>query len=491
MIKNGQIHLESLNDGREIYLKGQRVKNATTHPAFRNACRTAASLYEFQSQPEHSELMTFKTDSGARVNRCWQLPMSYEELVRRREALEAWATVHYGFMGRSPDHVASCFSGMVMGSSVFEAYDKKRAGALLDYFRYARDRDLFLTYVIINPQADRSKAAHEQADEFLSAGVVDEDGEGLTIRGAKMLATSSIMANELFVSCVQPLQQGDEKYAVSFAVPMNAKGLKVLSRKSYELAAPSRFDYPLSSQLDENDAVIYFDDVKVPWERVFVNQNIEMMQKQAFGTPAHYYQNYQCMIRLKVKLQFLLGIAHRIAETNGIIAFPAVKEALGQLAADAGLIEGLMWGMEAKGRQVGEYFLPDRHILYSALVLAQQMYNKIIIAMRDLAGGGVIMLPSDIQDFADPAIRELINKTQQSPLYGSEDRVKFFKLAWDAIGSEFASRHAQYEMFYAAPNFVNRGHSYRAYDWKAGTAMVDRVLGSYSLSQELKKVQPP
>ena len=127
--------------------------------------------------------------------------------------------MHFGFMGRSPDHVASCIGGMLMGLDLFEAYDRKRAGALRDYYRYARDNDLFLTYVIINPQADRSKPAHRQADPHLAAGVVDEDGHGLTIRGAKMLATSSIMANEVFVTCIQPLVAGDEKQAVSFAVP--------------------------------------------------------------------------------------------------------------------------------------------------------------------------------------------------------------------------------------------------------------------------------
>ena len=125
----------------------------------------------------------------------------------------------------------------------------------------ARDNELYLTYVIINPQADRSKPAHEQENEFLTAGVVDEDKEGITLRGSKMLATGGIMANEVFVTCIQPLQPGDVRYAISCAVPMNAKGLKILSRKSYEEHAGSQFDYPLSSRYDENDAVLYFDDV--------------------------------------------------------------------------------------------------------------------------------------------------------------------------------------------------------------------------------------
>jgi 4-hydroxyphenylacetate 3-monooxygenase len=481
MVKTGKEHLAALRDGREVWLRGRRVEDVTTHRAFRNSVATSAALYDVQAAPENLELMTFDAGQGRRVNRAWQLPTSHAELVERRRALEAWAETHYGFMGRSPDHVASCISGMVMGAALFDAYSPKRAAALRDYYAYARDNDLFLTYVIINPQADRSKAAHQQEDELLSAGVVDEDAQGITVKGAKMLATSGIMANEVFVTCIQPLQKGDERYAISFAIPMNAKGLKVLSRKSYEEAAPSVFDNPLASRFDENDALLYFDEVKVPWERVFVDRDIEMTLKQFHATPAHTYQNYQCQIRLAVKLRFLVGIARRIAETNGILAFPQVRETLGQLAAEAGMVEGLMLGMEAKGSEVGGYYVPDRHLLYSAQVLTQQLYPKIIATLRDLAGGGMIMLPSGVEDFSNPELRDLIGKTQRSPAMAPEERVKFFKLAWDAVGSEFASRHTQYEMFYAGATFVTKGHSFRTYDWARAAGMVDRMLGSYDL----------
>ncbi len=479
-IKTGQDHVASLRDARDVYIYGARVPDVTVHEAFRNAVRTIAALYDFQARPDATELMTFASpDTGRRVNRCWQLPATYAELVERRRALESWAELHLGFIGRSPDHVASCISGMFMGIELFEAYDRKRAAALRDYYRFARDNDLFLTYVIINPQADRSKSAHAQADPHLAASVVDEDAGGLTVRGAKMLATSSIMANEVFVTCIQPLVPGDEKQAVSFAVPMNVKGLRVLSRKSYEQGAVSRFDNPLSSQFDENDAVLYFDDVKVPWERVFVNQNIEMTLKQFHGTPAHVYQNYQCQIRLLVKMRFLAGLAHRIAEANGIIGFPQVRDSLGQIAAEVGLVDGLLHGMEAKGHAAGCYFVPDRHLLYSAQTLTQQLYPKVITAIRDLAGGGVIMLPSSVADFDDPLLAGLIHKTQKSPAFTPQERVKFFKLAWDALGSEFASRHVQYEMFYAGASFVTRGHSYRTFDWAGCKSMVDDLMAGY------------
>ncbi len=490
MIKNGAQHAASLHDGRQVFIDGNVVDDATRHPAYRNAIASVCKLYDFQSAPENRDLMTYEVGDAGRANRMWQLPTTYEELVGRRAALESWAETHAGFLGRSPDHVASCISGMYMGRQVFADHDPDRAAALSDYYQYARDNDLYLTYVIINPQADRSKTASEQSGEHLTAGIVDEDAAGITIRGAKMLATGGIMANEVFVTCIQPLQPGDEDYAVSFAIPMNAPGLKILSRKSYEQSTDNVFDNPLSHRFDENDALIYFDDVKVPWDRVFIARDIAMCQKQFHATPAHIYQNYQAQIRLVVKLRFLGGIAHRIAEINGITGFPQVRETLGQLAAEIAMVDGLVAAMEIKGQQAGEYFVPDRHTLYAAQVLTQQLYPNIITTLRSLAGGGMIMLPSSLHDFRNPDLADLIGKTQQSPAANAEDKVKFYKLAWDAVGSEFASRHTQYEMFYAGASFVTKGHSFRSYDWRRSTSLLDDVLDGYGLREELEKLPP-
>ncbi|MEZ2410723.1 4-hydroxyphenylacetate 3-hydroxylase family protein [Bosea sp. RCC_152_1] len=484
MTRSGQEHLASLRDGRSIYIDGKRLEDVTSDRAFRNVAQSVAGLFDFAGDPSRRELMTFETEAGNRANRIWQLPTSYDDLVERRRALEAWTAIHGGFLGRAPDHVASCISGMRMGLPVFEGYDPARAAALEAYYRYARDNDLYLTYVIINPQADRSKNAAEQADPFLTAGVVDRDAEGITIRGAKMLATGGVVANEVFVTTIQPMQPGEERYAVSFAIPMNAKGLKMLSRKSYEAQAGAIFDNPLASRYDENDAVLFFDDVKVPWDRVFIDGSVEMCQKQFHATPAHVYQNYQAMIRLKVKLQFLMGIALRITQTNGITQFPQVREILGQLAAEAAMVDAFVNAMEAKGTQDGEYYVPDRHMLYSAQVLTQQIYPKILNSLRELAGGGMIMLPSSVADFANPEIASMIEKTQQSPAANSHDRVKFYKLAWDAVGSEFGSRHHQYEMFYAGATFVTKGHSFRTYDWGGANGLVQSMLDSYDLDSK-------
>jgi len=481
MIKDGRKHIESLRDGRAVYIDGGKVEDVTTNPAFRRAVQSIGRLYDFQAAPENAELMTYDSGGGRTANRIWELPSSRQALAQRRRGLEAWTALHCGFLGRAPDHVASCISGMYMGLDVFAAYDRARAGALADYYRFARDRNLYLTYVIINPQADRSKSAAQQRSEHLTAGVVDRDAGGLVVRGAKMLATAGVLANEVFVTCIQPLAPGDERYALSFALPMNAKGLKILSRKSYEADAASVFDNPLASRFDENDAVLYFDDVKVPWERLFIVENIEMCQKQFHATPAHVYQNYQSMIRLAVKLRFLVGLARRIADMNGILSFPQVRETLGQLAADAAMVDALVVAMEAKGAMRGEYFVPDRHTLYTAQVLTQQLYPRFVKDVRELAGGALVTLPSSANDFANPELAALIEETQQSPAAGATDKVKFYKLAWDALGSEFASRHLQYEMFYAGAGFVTKGHSFRTYDWARATGLVDDMLAGYDL----------
>jgi 4-hydroxyphenylacetate 3-monooxygenase len=475
--KTGADHINSLRDGRTVYIDGELASDVTEHPAWCNAVASAARLYDYQAA--NPALMTFVPEGSARrINRCWQAPRSYDELVQRRRALQAWARLNYGFMGRSPDHVASTIVGHLMGIEVFRKHGPARAKAVEDYARYAMENDLFLTYVIVNPQADRSKAWGELPEELV-AQIVDEDSAGMTIRGAKMLGTSAIMANEVFVANLQPLQKGEEALAFSCAVPMNAAGLRVLSRKSYEAHAVSIYDNPLSSRFDENDALLWFDDVKVPWDRVFVHRDTDMCRAQFHDTPAHIFQNYQAQIRLSVKLQFLLGLAHRVTEVIGTTNIPSVREQLGSLAANVGMVETMLAGMEASGGVRGGYYLPNRHAIYAAQVMTQELYPRLINVIRDLAGGSLIMLPSSVRDWSNPDVAPIIMKTQRSANFAAEEKVKLLKAAWDAVGSEFGSRHTQYEMFYAGARFVAAGHSYRTYDWPAARGLVDDLLATY------------
>jgi len=475
-MRTGAEHIKSLKDGRTVYIDGELVADVTAHPAFRNAVLAAAELYDFQAQPENVELMTFPPDgSNRRVNRGWQMPRNYEELVQRRKALQAWAALSCGFCGRSPDHLSSSLVGQRMGIEVFRKHGAARGKAVEDFFDYARHNDLYVSYVIINPQAERGKDWGQQAEDLV-ARIVDEDSTGITIRGAKMLGTGAVMANELLVANMQPLKPGEEDIAFSCALPMNAKGLRVLSRKSYEAHAVSVFDNPLSSRFDENDALMYFDDVKVPWDRVFVHRDTDMCRAQFHDTPSHVYQNYQAQIRLTVKLTFLAGLARRVTEAIGTTRIPSVTEQLGTLAAQVGMVNSMLSGMEASGVQVGEWYVPNKHYMYAAQVITQELYPRFVQSVRDLAGGALIMLPSSAADFGNAELDAIIRKTQRSATMEPEQKVKVLKAAWDAIGSEFGSRHTQYEMFYAGAPYVTCAHSYRTYDWGAAAALVDKML---------------
>jgi 4-hydroxyphenylacetate 3-monooxygenase len=482
-VRAGADYLSSLGGPRDVYFEGSKIEDLRVHPAFANATASFAAMYDFQSHPENLELMTFDIGEGRRANRSWQMPRSHADLVTRRAALEAWSNVNFGMLGRSPDHVASTITGMAMGADVFERFGARGAKAVRDYYRYARENDLFVSYVLQNPTLDRTRRADQQDANGIAAAVVDEDSTGITVRGAKTLGTSAVMSDEIFVGAIQPISKGEEDYALSFAIPVATPGVQLLSRKSYEADARSEFDYPLSTRFDESDAVVYFHDVKIPWERVFVCRDAAAARAQWHETPTHVFQNYQSQIRLMVKLRFLTGLSKRITEALGTFNMPVVKAKLGYISAHATMVEALVSGMEAAGRFHGEYFIPCREHLYAAQVLTQEMYPKIINAIRELCGGAVIQLPSSIADFANTDLKTIIAATQGSMTRSAQDRVKLFRLAWDATGSEFASRHLQYEMFYGGANHVTSGHAFRTFDWDRATTMIDRLERSYGLPE--------
>ncbi|CAQ82571.1 MULTISPECIES: 4-hydroxyphenylacetate 3-hydroxylase family protein [Photorhabdus] len=481
MSRTGEEYIESLRDGRTIFLNGEKITNHVDHPAFRNAIRTVASLYDYQA--EHADRMTFQIPGGKHVGLSWELPDTQEKLIARGEAAYAWAMQSCGWLGRSPDHVASALAGMITHLEVFEEYSKDRAEALKNYYLYARDKDIYLTFTLVNPQGDRSKTPSEHVKNvFHTLRVLEEKPQGIIVRGAKMLGTAAVLAEEVFVGVFNPLKEFvDDQYALSFALPLNTKGIKTLSRKSYEMGS-NKFDSPLSHQFDENDAVVYFDDVFVPWERVFVYKNTGMCRRQFQATAADVLMDVQGMARYAVKLHFLSGLAHQLTEAIGINEFPAVRQSLAELACHATNMEGLFRGLLHNPVRCNEYYIPSRLQLYACQVVLQSIYPKVMENIRKLSGGGVIMLPSNYVDFANPEIRGLIEKTQYSTLLEPIERVKLLKLVWDAIGSEFASRHTQYEMFYSGAHFMALSRVYEQYDWDFAKSMSRGILDSIDMN---------
>jgi 4-hydroxyphenylacetate 3-monooxygenase len=483
MTRSGQTYLEAVRDGRHVVIDGERVDDVTAHPAFRRSVRAFADLYDLaQQQPD---VMTFPSPrTGEPVNRCFLIPRSADDLVARREAHRTWSRSNYGFLGRSPDHVGSLLTALAAVPDVLAKGGQQFADNAVAMYEKVRDEDLYASYVIINPQTDKSRSSGEQEDPFLHARIKEELDDGWVVRGAKMIGTSAIFSDLIFVSTIQPMSPDDVDYAFSFVIPIGTPGLRFYSRRSYEAQATSVYDYPLSSRFDENDCLVVFDDVKVPWENTFVYRDVELTAAQFFRTPAHVYINTQAQIRCWTKLEFICGLAHRIAETNGVASQPLVVDALGKLASQVGLIEAGVRATESACEPVhGDVVRPNAKLMYATMANAGPTYMAAIETLRTLCGGGVIQVPSSVKDLLADEPGADFRRYVRSPGVPAEERVKLFKLAWDVIGTEFAGRHQQYELFYSGGQQVARRYAYTNFDWGAGTDLVARCLDETLLEE--------
>lgn len=481
-MRTGADYLAALSDDREIYVDGERVEDVVKHPAFAPITATVADLYDLAADPANGMLYD-SPETGESANLVYCIPRSKEQLTARRHAIETWSRRTNGWVGRSPDHVASFLAGFAAHPEAFRT-DARDLGANVTAFHERAAREsLFLSYAIIPPQVSRATTAHAWEGDFIQVGVVDEHDDGIVVRGAQMLATGGAVADEIFVSCIKPLTPEDRDFALGLVVPVQAPGLKLYCRRPYATAATSRYDYPLSTRYDETDALLVFDDVFVPWDRVFVCRDVDGVRRQFFGTGAHILGNWQAQIRFAVKLQFLAGLAMKVARTNGADRIPGVQEKLGELASIATLVESAVLAAEyaAEPDDAGMW-IPRPRSLYGAMGLQAELYPRVLATVRDLVGGGVLQVPSSVADMRNPALRADIDRYIQSPGVPAEERVKLFKLVWDAVSSEFGGRHHQYEMFYAGAPFVAKGYAYRNYGFDEPVAAVDAFLDSYDIN---------
>jgi 4-hydroxyphenylacetate 3-monooxygenase len=471
--------LRSLDDGRQIFLDGERVKSVVEHPALREAARSIAKLFDIAAAPELRERMTYPSPkTGGPVWRAWQIPRSHADLKARRLFAETWAEATFGLMGRTPDHVAGFFAGFAAAPHVFAAGGQNFADNVVRFYEHARDHHLYVSYAIVPPQIDRAKPAHQQRDPTLHAGVVKERDDGIVISGAQQLATAGLYSDWLHLACIHPLQPGDENYANALAVPVNAPGLKLYPRRAFAAAAANSFDYPLSSPFDETDCFCVFDNVFVPWEHVFIYRNVALSRDQWWRTPAHLYGNHQAQCRYATKLRFMIGLAKRMNEMTGNDAHPAVNIEMGELAALVTVVDSMLQAHEVTGTLDGNGVLwPSRTTLYAVMAMQSEINGRMLETIRELAGAAMITLPSSARDFDNPQMAADIARYMQSASADARTRVAILRMAWDFIGTEFGSRHAQYEKFYGGASFTVKQNLNRAYDYARATAMVDAALG--------------
>lgn len=485
MLKTGAEHLESLRDGRVVYLGRERVDDVTTHPAFANAARTIAALYDHKAAPEQRDLMSFEVN-GERHSMWFLMPRSAADLERRRQAHKRIADLTFGMLGRSMDHVSSFVTGMAMMPQVFDAGAPGRGQNMVDYYKTMRDNDTYAAYAVIPPQAARNPEFYEKQNlPIPTLRVIREDDDGVVIDGMKMLATGGILANDIWIGNLIPLAASQKKEAITCAIPVAASGVTLWSRQALETNARNEFDAPLSYRFDETDAMVMCRNVKVPWERVFVQDDALLARNIYIETPGHCFGNHQANVRFLSKLQLLVGLASRVTQSSGADQIPAVRETLGRLSALeatlGGLIAGQIQDLEHWPGGDEGYVCFNRRYMYAALNWCTENHSALVDVLRELCGGGVFQMPASVDVMLDETLRTEFEQYWTTPQMPALDRMKLFKLAWDMVGSEFAGRHQQYEKFYAGASFIVRNHNFREAPWDDYHAMVDGLLGSYDV----------
>jgi len=480
-MRTGTQYLDALADGRRVYVDGEVVGDVVGHPAFAGIAHSMARLYDFAADPGN-EMGFVAAETGREANRVFAIPRSRDDLVKRRQAITRWSQLSHGFIGRGPDHVGAFFAGFASKPEVFDRHGRQFSENVRAWYRRILDESPYLTYTIIPPQVSRATTASGWEGEYIQVGLVEERDDGMVVRGSQMLGTGTAVSDYLFVSCIKPLTPDDVDHALSFVVPVGAPGLKVYCRRPYAVGQPSGFDYPMSTRFDESDALVVFDDVFVPWSDVLVCRDVEGVRAQFFETGAHVLGNHQAQVRLATKLAFLAGVARKVAAVNQIDRIPSVTETLGELAALTAFVEGMALSAEytAEPDDRGVWRLNPRFV-YAPMALQAETYPRVLHILRELVGGGVIQLPSSCRELLNPETRADMDRYVQSPGVPSVERIKLFKLAWDVVGSEFAGRHHQYEMFYAGAPFVAKGYAFRNYGFEEALDAVARFLDSYSL----------
>ena len=459
---------------REIWIGGEKVTNPLDHRLLRPGAESIARVYD--TQHLHADVcLAPSPDDGRLVNRTHLIPRSKQDLEQRRASMEVIAASTGGMMGRVPDYLNVTFACFAGAADVWARRGNEQgAENIVAFQKLMRDRDLSTTHAIMNPAVDRSQPEAEQMGGEISLHKVGETSDGIIVRGARMLATLAPFADEISIYPGSDLRPGDQAYALAFALPMSTPGLKFICRDSFSKPG-STFDYPLSARFDEMDAVVIFDDVEVPKNRVFLDGDVEGYSEVITDTGWRGHIMHQAFTRAYVKLNFAFGIAHMIANTTGVVRFDHVQEKLGQIWNMVELTRCALVACEA------ESYLDVHGVWYPndapLMALRGEMPKWLPKAheLIQLIGGGSFMATPSEADFKS-AIAGDIQKYYQAAGADAERRVRLFRLAWDYVGSDLGGRSELYERFYLSDSYRMTQLAYRISDKTAAEALVEQFL---------------
>ena len=479
-LKSGQQYLDSLNDGREVWHRGTRITNINDAPGLARGAQTLADFLDRQQTPQHLEDLTF-AENDQRFAMSFLLPKSKLDVERRGRAYYEWAKWSNGMFGRTPDYKNAsvmAFAGAAgflnEGTATHKPTDF--AANMRNYYEHARSNDLVLTHTLVNPQFNAELAKQGLSSPEVALKVVEENAEGIVVNGARLLATLGPGANdiEVFPSTLLKAAEENVPYAFAFSIPIASEGLRLICRDTYD-EGKSEFDAPLSSRFEEMDAVVIFDHVLVPWERVFMYQDPLLCNRAFAETNAVVHMMHQVACGKLAKVEFIVGLLCAMAQASGKDKDMAVKGQIAEAMWVAETVRALLFYAEqhAQADKWG-LFVPQRQPLDTARNLFPKLYPKLIEIVHMLGSSSLMATPSEA-DF-DSAIAADVERYFQLTNATSRERVALFRLAHDVAVSGFGNRQVLYERFFFGPQNVMAGIYYDLYDKDEMIARVDSLL---------------
>jgi 4-hydroxyphenylacetate 3-monooxygenase len=472
-IRRGEEYLESLRDGRRVWLQGERV-DVTAHPSLAGCARSVAGVFDLQHDPAHQELLTMASPTtGERVSLAYLLPHSVEDLSRQRKMYEFLVRRAGGVAARLPQHLATVILGLHDSRDIFGQENPDFAKNVTRYFEYCRENDLSIATIFNDPFHHRSHPESKQ--EFLR--VVERRTDGIVVRGAKGVGTQAPYANEILcLTQPRPNLQPDE--VVYFAVPVNAQGIQLVCRESMTARNPE--DHPLSPHWDEMDAMVLFDNVFIPWERVFY---LRQSDPEDPGLYARLFQGamgigpWYVLVRLAVKAEVLLGICASMAEYLGTFRQPHVQLALADAIIYLETMRAFIQVAEMNSvRSPSGLTLPNWTPAQAARIFSIEGYPQMMQLIRELCGSGILMSPSQA-DMKHPEIGNHLQRYFVGENVRTEEMFRMLKLAWEYACDSFGSRQLLFEMFNVASVATNKQRLVGAYDLSPYVRLAKELAG--------------
>ncbi|WP_047998661.1 4-hydroxyphenylacetate 3-hydroxylase N-terminal domain-containing protein [Lactiplantibacillus herbarum] len=466
--------IEQLDDGRAVYLNGQRI-NVSTIPIFRRTLELNNQYYRLQQQ--HPEVHTYEEDRQT-YDIAFKVPRTLADLQQKHQAYQEIAQSNNGMLGRTPDFLNTGMAVLAERSAFLgrNRYTDFAANAK-SYAQWIKANDVFISHALQNPQLDRQRAINAIPSGYAGVHTVDRNQDGIFVSGAKMVNTMAPIADELLVFNPPELllEKGDTSYAVAFATPIKSPGVKVICRKLLDHPDYGTDDYPLSNALDEIDAYIVFDHAFIPWKHVFVENNVEMSNRFFIDSGMFIHTSHQDEVRGITKLEFATSVAIRVAHILGLDGFLGVQEKLGRLTANLELIKGTINRSEEQGHldELGIY-TPSLQALQAVRSTLPEFYDEALKVTQHLAAGSMVGVPGFGEFTGENSA--LVTQALTTDRATAEERTKLLNLAFDLTSSGFGQRQLMYEYYHGGDPMRIRSQHYQHADLQAGNTMLDHLL---------------